>query len=54
MFSAAESSLDPVAFRRARHVISEISRCQLSQNALQDKDYKLFGKLMNESHESLR
>ena len=41
-------------FRRARHVVSEIIRTDQAANYLKKKDFKTFGKLMVESHNSLR
>lgn len=46
--------MDDVTFRRARHVIGEISRTEVAAEALGKGDYELFGKLMVESHNSLR
>ena len=41
-------------YRRARHVVSEIIRCEKAATALENNDYETFGKLMVQSHESLR
>jgi galactokinase len=49
-----EAELDPVIFRRSRHVIAENDRVERSVTALRDGDLELFGKLMYESHLSLR
>ena len=46
--------LDAVTFRRARHVISEISRCETAAAAFDAGDFAQFGKLMVASHNSLR
>lgn len=54
MLEAKKSSLDDVTFRRARHVITEIKRTELAAKALKAGDYDTFGKLMIESHSSLR
>ncbi|XP_010118457.1 PREDICTED: LOW QUALITY PROTEIN: galactokinase, partial [Chlamydotis macqueenii] len=51
---ASRSQLGEEVFRRARHVISEIARTAQAAQALQDRDYKTFGRLMVESHNSLR
>ncbi|KAM7089359.1 galactokinase [Ciconia maguari] len=51
---AARSRLGEEVYRRARHVISEIARTAQAAQALQDRDYKTFGRLMVESHNSLR
>ncbi|XP_070172379.1 galactokinase isoform X2 [Polyergus mexicanus] len=40
--------------RRARHVVTEIQRTQDAAIALEKGDFQLFGRLMNESHDSLR
>lgn len=45
---------DDVVFRRARHVITEIDRVQKAAEALKKRDFKTFGQLMIESHNSLR
>lgn len=41
-------------YRRARHVIGEIERTTKAAEALQSRNYKRFGQLMVESHNSLR
>ena len=48
------SRLSETAFRRCRHVISENTRVLASAEALKKNDYKQFGRLMVESHLSLR
>ncbi|MGC9151808.1 MAG: galactokinase [Microbacter sp.] len=55
-FKQVESSLDsdPVAHKRARHVVTEVQRTTDAVKALKAGDIKLFGKLMNASHISLR
>ncbi|XP_072766977.1 galactokinase isoform X2 [Anoplolepis gracilipes] len=40
--------------RRARHVVAEIQRTKDAAVALEKGDFQLFGRLMNESHDSLR
>ena len=54
--TAHKDLLNPsgVEYRRARHVISEIQRTQDAVEALRAEDYRKFGRLMNESHYSLR
>lgn len=47
-------ALDHVAYRRARHVISENDRCLRFAEALERKDLATVGALMRASHESLR
>ncbi|XP_061866462.1 galactokinase [Colius striatus] len=51
---AARSRLGEEVFRRARHVIGEVARTAQAAQALQDRDYRMFGRLMVESHNSLR
>ncbi|XP_064007093.1 galactokinase [Pogoniulus pusillus] len=51
---AARSQLGQEVYRRARHVIGEIARTARAAQALQDRDYRTFGRLMVESHNSLR
>ena len=46
--------LEPEVFRRCRHVVTEDERVQTAADALNSGNAELFGKLMNESHESLR
>lgn len=45
---------DDVLVKRARHVVTEDERVLLAVNALKNNDIKEFGKLMIESHNSLR
>ncbi|HAM71054.1 MAG TPA: galactokinase [Verrucomicrobiales bacterium] len=49
-----EAQLDPVLHRRARHVISEIDRTQAAVRAARAGDWASLGRLMYESHASLR
>ncbi|KAM6403311.1 galactokinase [Rhynochetos jubatus] len=51
---AARSQLGEEVYRRARHVIAEIARTAQAAQALRDRDYRTFGRLMVESHNSLR
>jgi galactokinase len=48
------ASLDAVHQRRVRHVIREIARVREAADCLERKDWPAFGKLMNDSHVSLR
>ncbi|KAM9816687.1 galactokinase [Neosynchiropus ocellatus] len=50
----ARDRLNNVNYRRARHVIEEIDRTARAAEALKRGAYKEFGKLMVESHNSLR
>lgn len=49
----AKERLDPVTFRRARHVITENARTLQMADAIQRSDWELAGLLMYQSHESL-
>lgn len=49
-----KDQLLPVIYKRARHAVTEILRTEQGAQALINNDYELFGKLMYESHESLR
>ena len=54
-FLKIESAItDPVAHRRARHVVGEVQRTTDAVKALQSGDIMTFGKLMCQSHVSLR
>jgi len=49
-----EKDLDPIVFRRSRHVIGENDRTTQASEAFGKGDYELCGKLMVQSHNSLR
>jgi galactokinase len=51
---ARAGALDPLTFRRARHVISENERTLAASRVLQAGDVAEMGLLMNQSHASLR
>lgn len=51
---ACRNELDSVVYRRCRHVITENHRVLQSIDSLSRNDLKTFGRLMNESHDSLR
>ena len=54
-FEQIESAItDPIAHKRARHVVGEVQRTADAVQALKNGDIIKFGKLMNESHKSLR
>jgi galactokinase len=54
-FKSIESAItDPVAQKRARHVVGEVQRTSDAVQALKAGDLTLFGQLMNASHVSLR
>jgi galactokinase len=52
--AAAEGRMDPVVFRRARHVVAENRRPLRMAEAFARSDLAGAGRLMNESHASLR
>ena len=54
VLKAAESKMPRVAFRRARHVVSENERTLQAAQAIQASDWPTVGKLMYASHASLR
>ncbi len=45
---------DPVAYRRARHVVGEVQRTLDAVEALKKGNLSAFGEMMNASHISLR
>lgn len=49
-----EQIMDPVCRARAEHVVKEEARTEKAVSALRKNDIETFGKLMNESHISLR
>ncbi len=54
LLDEAKAVMDDVNFRRARHVISENQRVKDSAEALRKDDFNLLGRLLFQSHESLR
>lgn len=50
----AQKILTDVEYKRGHHIVTEIERTYKGANALKDGDFEAFGKLMNESHDSLR
>ncbi|CAM2909281.1 galactokinase [Mycobacterium intermedium] len=52
--AALSAVTDPVAFRRARHVLTENQRVLDFAAALQDSDYSTAGGMMTASHQSMR
>lgn len=52
--TTAENKLDPVVFRRARHVITENERTLATAQAIQSADWSAVGEHMYASHASLR
>ena len=42
------------AFKRAHHVVTERQRTETGARALENNDYEEFGRLMYESHDSLK
>jgi galactokinase len=54
LLSQHQATLDPVLFRRARHVIGEIARTTQAADAIEAGDWQRVGRLMHDSHVSLR
>jgi len=54
LLSASRDAMGEVAFRRARHVLSENERTLRAAEAMRAGEVTVLGRLMNESHESLR
>jgi galactokinase len=54
MLAAAKATMDPLTYRRAHHVVTEIARTTAFAGALTARDYATCGKLMLASHASLR
>jgi galactokinase len=53
-FAKSENNLPPNVAQRARHVITENTRVLDAVTAMKRNDLTAFGRLMNESHQSLR
>lgn len=47
-------NLEPILLKRASHVVTENDRVREAVKVLEEGDMKFFGKLMNDSHKSLR
>ena len=54
MLTARGDELEPVVFRRARHVVTENQRTLDAAAAMKQSDAERLGQLMNASHDSLR
>jgi galactokinase len=54
ILASSAATLDPVAFRRARHVVEENARVGATVAALAAGDLDAVGRLFAQSHESLR
>ncbi len=54
ILTAAQAALHGTLSSRFLHVISEGVRVRLAERAMQDSDIEAFGRLMSESHRSLR
>jgi galactokinase len=50
----AQDALDPLVFRRARHVVTENARTLAAADAMRADDAMEMGRLMDESHVSMR
>ena len=51
---SVEKLLDPIVFKRVRHVVTEQERTILSSKALKENNIEIFAQMMNGSHESLK
>jgi len=54
MLEENKDKFDEITYRRVKHVVTEIPRTEEAADALERGDYKTFGKLMVDSHISLR
>ena len=54
VLTARREELSEIEFIRARHAVTEIARVQEAVRALRSSDFVTLGKLINESHKSLR
>lgn len=54
MVDQAEDALDPVLWKRARHIVYENLRVELGAAALEDGNLSAFGEMLNNTHESCR
>lgn len=54
MLQSYRDKLTPIAYRRARHVVSEIARTVEASKHLERQEWKAFGERMYNSHQSLR
>ncbi|MCD8195389.1 MAG: galactokinase [Coprobacillus sp.] len=52
-FEEISSCLDPVLYKRAKHIVKECARVHQAVTALDNGDILRLGELINESHESL-
>jgi galactokinase len=53
-FAARSEGMDEIPFKRARHIITENERVLQAVNAMERGDVESLGRLMNDSHNSLR
>ncbi len=49
-----EALMDDLTYRRAKHVVTENERTLKAKEALVNSNWKEFGRLMNQSHESMK
>jgi galactokinase len=54
VLESCSADLGPVLLQRARHVVEEMERVRNAATALRGGDWPALGKLMSESHQSLR
>lgn len=52
--NASEDFLSATELKRARHIVTENARVLEAVQAIRDQDFESFGRLMNESHVSMR
>ena len=52
--TASRAVMTDLIYKRAKHVVTENARTLQAKHALISGDWTLFGKLMNESHESMK
>jgi len=53
LLSLAEEVLDPLHFRRFRHLLTEARRVRDAESAMRNEDFETFGRTLDASHESL-
>jgi galactokinase len=54
VLKTVEDKMDKTLYRRARHVLSENARVQMAKKSLQSDDFRTLGRLLLQSHVSLR
>ena len=51
---SGKAGLDPISYRRARHVVTENARTEAAADALERNDLRALGRLISQSHFSMR